>query len=57
MMNGQEIILGIILMICIAWIIRRIYLCYKRIKDKTSPCEGCPCGCTKHEDGCPIEKK
>ena len=57
MMNGQEIILGVILMICIAWIIRRIHLCYKRIKGKTSPCEGCPCGCTKHEDCCPIEKK
>lgn len=57
MMNGQEIILGVILMICIAWIIRRIHLCYKRIKGENKPCEGCSCGCTKHDDCCLNEKK
>ena len=56
MMNGQEIILGVILMICIAWIIRRIHLCYKRIKGENNPCEGCSCGCTKHDDCC-LNKK
>ena len=57
MMNGQEIILGVILMICIAWIIRRIHLCYKRIKGRNNPCDGCPCGCSKHEDCYLNEKK
>ena len=57
MMSGQEIILGVILMVCIAWIIRRIHLCYKRIKGKNNPCDGCPCGCSNHEECCPNEKK
>lgn len=55
-MNGQEIILGVILLICIAWIIRRIHLCYKRIKEGNNPCNGCPCGCSKYEDCCKNEK-
>ena len=56
-MGIQEIILGIILTVCIAWIIRRIVLCFKRIRQGNNPCEGCPLGCTKHEKDCPKEKK
>lgn len=56
-MNSQEIILGIVILVCIAWIIRRTILCFKRINRGGSPCEGCPCGCNTHEGTCPNEKK
>lgn len=56
-MGIQEIILGIIILLCFIWTIRRIVLCFKRIKRGNNPCEGCPCGCTMHKKDCPNEKK
>jgi len=56
-MSEQEIILGIILSVCVAWTVRRIALCFKRIKHGNNPCEGCPMGCNQRRGKCPDEKK
>ena len=56
-MNFQEIIVGIVILVCIVWIVRRTILCFKRIKHGGNPCEGCPCGCNTHGEKCPNEKK
>lgn len=60
-MTGQEIIVGIILLVCVGWIARRMVLCVKRIRRGGHPCEGCGCGCARpcHRpaDGCEKQKK
>lgn len=56
-MNIQEIILGIIILVCVVWIIRRTVLCFNRIKRGNNPCEGCPCGCRTRGKNCENEKK
>lgn len=56
-MNEQEIIIGIIMVVCVTWIVRRTILCLKRITRKENPCEGCPCGCNTSAKSCPNEKK
>ena len=50
-MNLQEIIVGILIVGCFGWIIRRIYQIIKEIKGKTPPT--CGCGCSD----CPIAGK
>ena len=50
-MNLQEIIVGILIVGCFGWIIRRIYQIIKEIKGKTPP--ACGCGCSD----CPIAGK
>lgn len=50
-MNVQEIIVGILIVACFGWIIRRIYQTIRQIKGKIPPT--CGCGC----DGCPIAQK
>ena len=55
-MNEQEIIVGIIILVCVVWIVRRTILCIKRISRKENPCEGCPCGCSMNKHSCPNEK-
>jgi hypothetical protein len=53
----QEIILGIIILVCIVWVIRRTVLCFNRINHEDTPCEGCPCGCRDRAGKCENEKK
>lgn len=51
---AQEIIVGIIALVCIAWTIGRIIRLFKRIKRKENPCEVC-CGCDvykKKQENC-----
>ena len=56
-MNEQEIIVGVVVLICFVWVVRRTVLCFKRIKQKNNPCEECPCGCNVSKGICPNEKK
>ena len=56
-MNGQEIIVGIVMLVCLAWVVRRTIHCFKRISRKDNPCEGCSCGCSMSGRTCPNEKK
>ena len=56
-MNEQEIIVGIVMLVCLIWVVRRTILCIKRIRRKDNPCEGCPCGCNTGRGTCPNEKK
>lgn len=56
-MNEQEIIVGIVMLICIMWVIRRTILCIKRIRRKDNPCEGCSCDCHTACRSCSDEKK
>ena len=56
-MSGQEIILGIVILVCTVWVIRRTILCVSRIRRKENPCEGCPCGCSIRGKTCENEKK
>lgn len=56
-MNEQEIVVGIVMLVCLVWVIRRTILCFNRIKKKNNPCDGCPCGCKTSHKTCPSEKK
>lgn len=56
-MEMQEIIVGIVLLVCMVWIVRRTVLYFKRIKRKENPCNGCPCGCNTGKGICLDEKK
>lgn len=50
----QKIIVGIIILACLYWIIKRIHQYFKRISHKENPCEGC-CGCDlykKKQENC-----
>ena len=55
-MNIQEIIIGIVILLCMTWITRRTILCFKRIRFRESPCLGCPCGCKTKEINQQYEK-